>query len=97
MIYKVLTVIAPEGFTSYTGCQNQELHWHSRFCASGEHNVHFLFLEFLFLFLPPKVVVPFDVPAALLDTRDGSNEVEEAVSYPGVSPEVDEGVDAGVA
>ena len=48
-------------------------------------------------FKPAKIVIPLHSPTALLDARDGSYQVEEAVAHPGVRPEVDEGVDAGVS
>ena len=49
------------------------------------------------IFSPPKVVLPLDSPATFLYSRDGSDEVEKSKSYPGVSPEVNERIDAGVA
>ena len=49
------------------------------------------------IFKPAKIVIPLHAPTALLDARDGSYQVEEAVPHPGVRPEVDDRVDAGMA
>ena len=80
----LLTVISPKGST---GQKN---------LSEPVGNVAILL--YIRDFSPAEVVgVPFHTSAAPLDTRDGPDEIEEAVSHAGVRPEVDDRVDAGMA